>query len=106
MSGLKVFGRTALRRETPTRFRSVPAILAPEESPMSKKIRGKAPALRSSPLYDAAGHIHPNRASHLLALARSTRLDEPDGAFSEATADDLAEELAEAAVNSMTTGED
>ena len=73
---------------------------------MSKKIRRKAPTLQSSPLYDAAEHIHPNRASHLLALARSSRLDEPDGAFSEATANDLAEELAEAAVNSMTTGED
>jgi len=74
---------------------------------MNKKSTEKARAFRTSAAgYDAAGHMDPNRASHLLALGRNTRHDEPVGAFFEAAADDLAEELAEAAVSSMTTGED
>lgn len=74
---------------------------------MNKKSRGKARAFRPQAVgYDAAGHIDPNRANHLLALARSTRIGEPDGAFAEATHDDFAEELGEAVVSAMTTGED
>jgi hypothetical protein len=59
----------------------------------------------AAPGYDAAGHIDPRHAENLLAIGRAARNTEPD-AFLEASHDDLAEELAEAAVSSMTTGQD
>jgi hypothetical protein len=55
--------------------------------------------------FDAAGHIDPSDANRLLELSGRTRKDENE-AFKEATQDDFAEELAEAAVHRMTTGED
>ena len=58
--------------------------------------------------YDASGHMNPKHAQHLLAMGRSDRTDDSAGAFIDAnsTKDDLAEELAEAAVGAMTSGED
>ena len=58
--------------------------------------------------YDGAGHMDPKHAEHLLALSREDRTKDDDAAFVAATStdDDLAEELAEAAVSSMTSGED
>ena len=71
-----------------------------------KKVASRGQAGVSSPSgYDASGHIDPRHAEHLLELARKDRDTEPDP-FLNAPEDDLAEELAEAAVNSMTTGED
>lgn len=57
--------------------------------------------------FDGAGHMDPKHAERLLELAREGR-DAEKGAFvdSSETADDLAEELAESAVASMTSGED
>ena len=58
--------------------------------------------------YDASGHMNPAHAQHLLDMAREGRVKDADAAFIDApeTQDDLAEGLAEAAVTSMTTGED
>ena len=65
----------------------------------------KAPLLHG---FDASGHIREAEAQYLLELAHATQLPESNEAFAVAalTDDDLAEELAEAAVASMTTGED
>lgn len=58
--------------------------------------------------YDAAGHLNPEEAEHLLALGLKKRHADDAAAFVDgaSTDDDLAEGLAEAAVTSMTTGED
>jgi hypothetical protein len=58
--------------------------------------------------YDGAGHLPAREAQYLLDLAHAARTTESDEAFvtSTSTDDDFAEELAEAAVLSMTTGED
>ena len=58
--------------------------------------------------YDGSGHLAAQEARYLLDLAHATRTTESDEAFvtSTSTDDDLAEELAEAAVTSMTTGQD
>lgn len=67
----------------------------------------KAPPPRKTFGYDASGHMDPRHARHLLELARRNRTPDGDAFVSESfTNDDLAEELAEAAVTSMTTGED
>jgi hypothetical protein len=66
----------------------------------------RSPARRVG--YDGSGHLAAGEARYLLKLAHATRSSEDDEAFvtSTATDDDLAEELAEAAVTSMTTGQD
>ena len=59
--------------------------------------------------FDGAGHMDPAHAARLLALAREGKDAEADaGGFVKSTGpkDDLAEELAEAAVANMTSGED
>jgi hypothetical protein len=58
--------------------------------------------------YDASGHLPQNYEQRLVEQARASRATDTDDAFVAAayTDDDLAEELAEAAVVSMTTGED
>jgi hypothetical protein len=58
--------------------------------------------------YDGAGHMDPAHAEHLLELGRETRQTDENVAFVKGTStnDDLAEELAEAAVTSMNSGED
>lgn len=76
---------------------------------MASKKLGKAVGPRKPTHgYDAAGHLNPKEAEHLLALGRNERQADHDAAFVDgaSTDDDLAEELAEAAVTSMTTGED
>ena len=52
--------------------------------------------------------MNPKHAQRLLDLAREGQVSETNAAFIDVpkTRDDLAEELAEAAVTSMTTGED
>ncbi len=52
--------------------------------------------------------MDPKHAQHLLDMARGDRVDDSDAAFIDAKkpTDDLAEELAEAAVATMTSGED
>jgi hypothetical protein len=62
----------------------------------------------ATPGYDGAGHMDPEHARRLLEMAREGRVDDSTDAFIDApqTRDDLAEELAEAAVSSMTSGED
>ena len=74
----------------------------------TKKTLKSPPPRKPAHGYDGAGHMDPVHAEHLLALAREGR-DADDGrAFVEeaSTNDDLAEELAEAAVTSMTSGEE
>jgi hypothetical protein len=63
---------------------------------------------RSTHGYDGAGHMDPRHAEHLLALSREDRSSDNEAAFidSTSTEDDLAEGLAEAAVASMTSGEE
>src|SRR5437868_13480035 len=58
--------------------------------------------------FDGSGHLAAGEARYLLDLAHATRTTENDEAFitSSSSDDDLAEELAEAAVTSMTTGQD
>jgi hypothetical protein len=62
----------------------------------------------AAPGYDGSGHMDPEHARRLLEMAREGKVNDDNGAFIEApqTQDDLAEELAEAAVGSMTSGED
>ena len=73
-----------------------------KKSPSRTNGRGE----RRSVGFDAAGHIDPNEANRLLELGRSTHVEDSNQAFEGATEDDLAEELAEAAVHNMTTGAD
>jgi hypothetical protein len=70
-----------------------------------KKTKASPPPAQG---YDASGHMNPKHAQHLLDMARSDRSDDGGAAFVDAnrTNDDLAEELAEAAVATMTSGED
>ncbi|HEY6079798.1 MAG TPA: hypothetical protein VIW29_13380 [Polyangiaceae bacterium] len=58
--------------------------------------------------FDGAGHMDPAHAERLLALAREGKDTAEANAFvaDPETDDDLAEELAEAAVASMNSGED
>lgn len=58
--------------------------------------------------FDASGHLAPTQARHLLELGRATNTTDSIEAFiaSSFTDDGLAEELAEAAVTTMTSGED
>jgi hypothetical protein len=58
--------------------------------------------------YDGSGHMNPEHARRLLEMAREGKVSDGSGAFIDApeTQDDLAEGLAEAAVSSMTSGED
>ena len=58
--------------------------------------------------FDGSGHMDPEHARRLLKMAREGKVDDGVGAFIDApeTRDDLAKGLAEAAVSSMTSGED
>lgn len=58
--------------------------------------------------FDGAGHMDPAHAKRLLALARAGRQTDNDEAFVKKahSNDGLAEELGEAAVASMTSGEE
>jgi hypothetical protein len=58
--------------------------------------------------FDGAGHMDPARAKHLLELARAGKEGDADEAFvkNAHSNDGLAEELGEAAVVSMTSGEE
>lgn len=58
--------------------------------------------------FDGAGHMDPAHAERLLRLAREGKTQDDESAFvgESGSEDDLAEELAEAAVGSMTSGED
>lgn len=58
--------------------------------------------------FDAAGHMDPAHRKHLLELAREGKDSDDDAAFVTVprTKDDLAEELGEAAVASMNSGEE
>ena len=73
-----------------------------------KKIKGhgQGQAKTGEVGFDAAGHMDPSEARRLLELGGRERADGADRAFAEATDDDLAEELGEAAVHNMTSGED
>jgi len=57
--------------------------------------------------FDGAGHMDPAHAKRLLELAREGKDADPDVAFLKKShsTDDLAEELGEAAVGSMNSGE-
>jgi len=76
----------------------------------TKKTRAPVPQAprRTTHGYDGAGHMDPKHAAHLLALGRQDQSTDNDVAFVNAnsTDDDLAENLAEAAVSSMTSGEE
>jgi len=57
--------------------------------------------------FDGAGHLDPAYAQRLLDLGRGERVEEPAAFIKSGTKkDDLAEELGEAAVTAMTSGED
>lgn len=78
---------------------------------MNDKSKQKKPSNKAAPAhgFDGAGHMDPAHAARLLALSREAKEAEADaGAFvkSTGTKDDLAEELGEAAVANMTSGED
>jgi hypothetical protein len=73
-----------------------------------KAAAAKSKAPHGSAHFDGAGHLDPVHAEHLLAMSREARPNDDDSAFVDAssTDDDLAEGLAEAAVASMTSGEE
>jgi hypothetical protein len=75
-----------------------PSLVVNNQKPIEKKPR---PATG----YDGSGHMDPDHARRLLKMAREGKVDEGEGAFIDAR-DDLAKGLAEAAVSSMTSGED
>ncbi len=57
--------------------------------------------------FDGAGHMDPAHRKHLLELAREGKVAEGEAFVKKARSnDDLAEELGEAAVASMTSGEE
>lgn len=58
--------------------------------------------------FDGSGHMDPKHARHLLELSREGRDDDTAEGFVSGndTSDDLAEELAQAAVATMTSGEE
>lgn len=67
----------------------------------------KSVVVRPNHHFDAAGHLDPKDAARLLELGREGKTKDPDGfVASTSTDDDLAEELAETAVQAMTSGED
>jgi hypothetical protein len=73
------------------------------------KARAKAPAAaKSPPRRDGTGHLDPKYARDLRALSRENHDDSEDRAFiaTPRSDDDLAEELGEEAVETMTSGED
>ena len=78
-----------------------PSLVVNNHKPIEKKPR---PATG----YDGSGHMDPDHARRLLKMAREGKVDGGSGAFIDApeTRDDLAKGLAEAAVSSMTSGED
>ena len=67
--------------------------------------RNAAPEIRRE---DRAGHLDPKYVASLLARGAEHKIRDDDRAFitEGSTADDLAEELGEEAVRSMTSGED
>ena len=76
---------------------------------MTHKITAPRLTAATSPAhgFDGAGHMDPTHAARLLELARQNREDEPVAFISGgSTSDDLAEGLAEASVETMTSGED
>lgn len=60
------------------------------------------------PRYDRPGHLDPAHAARLLGIGRSTRGSDDETPFWQPTShdDDLAEEIGEAAIATMTSGED
>ena len=67
----------------------------------------KSPSAKQKHHFDAAGHLNPDEAARLLELAREGKAKDPKGFVTQAsTNDDLAQGLAETAVQTMTTGED
>jgi hypothetical protein len=78
-----------------------PSLVVNNHKPIEKRPRPTAG-------YDGAGHMDPEHARRLLEMAREGKVDDGVGAFIDApeTRDDLAKGLAEAAVSSMTSGED
>jgi hypothetical protein len=78
---------------------------------MNDKLKQTKPSSTPAPAhgFDGAGHMDPAHAARLLALGREGKEAEADAdAFVHAVGpkDALAEELAEAAVANMTSGED
>jgi hypothetical protein len=76
---------------------------------MNDKSKQTKPSPAAAPAhgFDGAGHMDPAHAARLLALSREGKEVEGDAFVkSTGTKDDLAEELAEAAVANMTSGED
>lgn len=74
-----------------------------DKSKQTKRSNKAAPAHG----FDGAGHMDPAHAARLLALGREGKEAEADAFVkSTGTKDALAEELGEAAVASMTSGED
>jgi hypothetical protein len=73
-------------------------------APSAKKV----PVAKVRQRRDATGHLDPKYARDLRALSREHRDDQDDRAFFKRprTGDDLAEELGEEAVETMTSGED
>ena len=90
-----------------------PAPRAKAKGKAAKTVAKKAPSRKTKkvarPRRDNAGHLDASYAKDLRARARATRRGErePDTYVSDArTDDDLAEDLAEEAVGTMTSGED
>lgn len=77
------------------------------EKKPSSRTAPQPPAAASRARYDRPGHLDPEHAERLLALSGSSR-DGQARAFvePESVGDDFAEELAETAVATMTSGED
>lgn len=90
-----------LMPESSSGMDDAPTLVVNNQKPIEKKPR-------PTPGYDGSGHMDPAHARRLLRMAREGKVDAGGGAFIDApeTQDDLAEGLAEAAVSSMTSGED
>jgi hypothetical protein len=72
-----------------------------------KKSASQPVPQKSKRHFDGAGHLNPEEAARLLELSREGRSQDPEAFVgTSSTNDDLAEELAEAAVEAMTTGQD
>lgn len=96
------------KKKTPAKKRGAAKKAAPAKKPAAKKAvapKRAAPKRSSVRRRDQAGHIDPSYARELLAMGAHEAEARPFVGGARA-GDDLAEELAEEAVETMTTGED
>jgi hypothetical protein len=99
----------APKKKVRPKRRTQPKVKAKAPARAKAPVKAKAPVVKKRPpRRNATGRLDPAYARDLRAMSRDNRDNDDDRAFLEAprSGDDLAEELGEAAVVTMTSGED